>query len=89
MLIQQKISKMYFERDINGMKELENELMSKKMSRYKEFSVFLDGVQYGELNHEDLDTPLWDTYRKMDREFQEVLASLALCTYYKGLLYVQ
>lgn len=84
MLLHEKINSMYFELDIDGLSNLEEDLKNQKLASDRAFSDFLSAVTVSEMNYETPKTGAWKKYKQMLVDYEYLTGTLALCTFYKN-----
>jgi len=78
-----KMMDFFLSRDKESLQELENELRLKRMEEDKDFTKFLSEQHQYDMNYQEINTPLWKSYKERLRRYQYTSSLLSLCSFYK------
>lgn len=84
MGVRQQISYNHVNRNKNDLNIIRNNLIVEKMKIDKEISVFLSNQNIYDMNPENGNTELWNTYHQLCKSREEVSGNLNLCSFYLG-----
>lgn len=77
----QTLSELYTYGHMGEIKERLSKLQKQRMKLDQFMSMFLEKFER-QMKYEELDTPVWDLYRKKNKEYTEVCSQIKKATYY-------
>jgi hypothetical protein len=80
--VKQKLNGFIASRDINGIKEVQDVLVSERMRMDKFFSDFLGNTPIYGMEPDKTDTPRWRIYKSNLKEYDSISSLLSTCSYY-------